>query len=109
MTSLRAAWDAVADQWVAWARTPDHDSYWRFHREAFLALVPPPGVLSVDIGCGEGRVSRDLRTLGHRVVSLDGSPAMARAARTHPDVSHALVGDAAALPLRSCAADVAVA
>ena len=110
MTSLRAAWDTVAEQWIAWARTPGHDSYWRFHRDAFLALVPPPGALTVDIGCGEGRVSRDLLALGHRVVSLDGSPAMARAAHTHPDGSKAsCVADAAALPLRAGVADVAIA
>ena len=28
---LRAAWDEQAANWIAWARTPDHDSYWRFH------------------------------------------------------------------------------
>src|SRR5947207_15458226 len=95
---LQAAWEQHAADFLAWARKPGHDSYWRFHRDTFLALVPAPGALTVDIGCGEGRVSRDLRALGHRVVSLDGSPAMARAAHTHDGGgAPVLVADAAAL------------
>jgi hypothetical protein len=34
--TLRDAWEAEARNWIAWARTPDHDSYWQFHRDAFL-------------------------------------------------------------------------
>src|SRR5271165_3621610 len=37
---MRNAWDLHADEWISWARAPGHDSYWRFHREAFLPLVP---------------------------------------------------------------------
>jgi hypothetical protein len=36
--TLRDAWEAEAGNWLAWARTPGHDSYWRFHRERFLHL-----------------------------------------------------------------------
>jgi 2-polyprenyl-3-methyl-5-hydroxy-6-metoxy-1,4-benzoquinol methylase len=78
MGSLGEAWEAEAEAWVAWAREPDHDSYWRFHRDAFLGIVPPPGRLTLDVGCGEGRLARDLALLGHRVVALDRSPTMAR-------------------------------
>ena len=39
---LRAAWEHHAAEFVAWARTPDHDSYPQFHRELFLPMVPPP-------------------------------------------------------------------
>ena len=38
--SLRDAWDAQAEQWAVWARAPGHDSYWRFHRDRFLELLP---------------------------------------------------------------------
>jgi SAM-dependent methyltransferase len=97
-------------QWIAWARAPGHDSYWRFHRDAFLPLVPPPGRLTVDIGCGEGRVGRDLARLGHHVVGIDGSPAMAAAASSHPECGGPVaIGDASALPLVESCADCAIA
>jgi SAM-dependent methyltransferase len=107
---LRDAWEDNAEAWISWARTPGHDSYWRFHRDAFLPLVPPPGRLTLDIGCGEGRVSRDLARLGHTVIGVDGSPVMASSASTHADASGpVLVGDAAALPLPDAVADCVVA
>jgi len=107
---LRDAWDSHAEQWIAWARTPGHDSYWRFHRDAFLPLVPAPGRLTLDVGCGEGRVGRDLGRLGHRVVGIDASPAMTAAAAAHPGTAGPTVlADAAALPIASASADCVVA
>jgi SAM-dependent methyltransferase len=107
---LRNAWNQNAQAWISWARKPGHDSYWRFHRDAFLPLVPPPGRLTLDVGCGEGRVSRDLGRLGHRVIGIDGSPVMAAAADAHPDSGGpVLVGDAATLPVADGAADCVVA
>jgi SAM-dependent methyltransferase len=108
--SLRNAWEQAAPEWITWARTPGHDSYWRFHRAALFALLPPPAGVTLDIGCGEGRVSRDLAALGHHVVSLDGSLSMAGAAATHPDAGRSvLVADAARLPFRDASATLAVA
>ena len=107
---LRDAWDTHANDWIIWARTPGHDSYWRFHRHAFLPLVPSPGRLTIDLGCGEGRVGRDLGRLGHRVLGIDGSPAMTMAAAAHPEAGGPVVlGDAAALPLAGAVADCVVA
>jgi len=107
---LRDAWEGHAEAWISWARAPGHDSYWRFHRDAFLPLVPPPGRLTVDIGCGEGRVGRDLSRLGHRVVGIDASKTLARAAHRHPERDGPVaVADAAALPLPDAVADCAVA
>jgi SAM-dependent methyltransferase len=108
--SLAEAWDLHAQEWIAWARAPGFDSYEKFHRDLFLPLVPPPGRLTVDVGCGEGRVSRDLRALGHRVLAADLSPSMARAAATHPGQPvPAVVADATGLPLATGRADCAVA
>ena len=107
---MRDAWDVHADEWISWARAPGHDSYWRFHREAFLPLVPPPGRLAMDIGCGEGRLTRDLSRLGHRVLGIDASPAMVTAAASVPGAAgQVAAGDAAALPVADAAADCAVA
>ena len=107
--SLRDAWDTHAEDWIRWARAPGHDSYWRFHARRFLELVPAPGALTLDIGGGEGRVGRDLGRRGHRVVEVDGSPAMAHAAATHDEPVTVVVGDAARLPVRDGSADLAVA
>ena len=79
--TLRNAWEENAPDWVRWAREPGHDSYWRFHRERFLALLPEPGRLTLDVGCGEGRVTRDLRELGHNAVGVDSSETMLAAGR----------------------------
>jgi SAM-dependent methyltransferase len=107
---LRDAWKTYADEWISWARTPGHDTYWRFHRDAFLPLVPPPGRLTLDVGCGEGRLGRDLARIGHRVVGVDASATMISAAVTHADAGGpAVVADAAALPMPGAVADCAVA
>ena len=38
--NLRERWEAHANEWIAWARAVGHDSYWRFHRDQFLQIVP---------------------------------------------------------------------
>ena len=84
----------------------------RYNLPAFVELLPAPNGLTVEVGCGEGRVGRALSDLGHRVIGVDGSPLLA---------SHALggisgvgsfpaaVADAAALPLVEGCADLVVA
>jgi 2-polyprenyl-3-methyl-5-hydroxy-6-metoxy-1,4-benzoquinol methylase len=66
--NLRDRWEEQANNWIDWARTPGHDSYWQYHRDQFLQLLPPPQQLTIDIGCGEGRLTRHLKALGHAVV-----------------------------------------
>lgn len=107
--SLRDLWEAHATQWIPWARTPGHDSYWRFHRDAFLTLLPPPGQLTVDAGCGEGRLTRDLQARGHRTVGVEPSPTLLAAAREADPAGDYREGAAEALPLGDGAADLVVA
>lgn len=107
--SLRDAWESVASEWTAWARKPGHDSYWRFHRAAFFELLPAPGRLTLDIGCGEGRVARDLQALGHRVIALDSSPTLVDLARAADPSMTVLLADAADLPFDDGSVDLAVA
>jgi SAM-dependent methyltransferase len=106
---LLAVWEDNAPGAIAWFRAPDHDSYWLYHREQFFDLLPPPGRLTLDIGCGEGRLSRDLKARGHTVVGLDGSPSMVAAAREADPEIEVVLGDAAALPFADGSADLAIA
>jgi SAM-dependent methyltransferase len=106
---LRDAWERNAADWVLWARTPGHDSYWRFHRDAFLELLPPSGRLTLDIGCGEGRLARDLQAAGHRTIGVDTSPTLVEAARAADPEGEYVLADAASLPFPDGHADLAVA
>jgi SAM-dependent methyltransferase len=95
---LRDAWEKEARNWVAWARKPGHDSYWRFHRDRFLELVPPPAGPALDAGCGEGRLPRDLKARGYDVVGVDASPTLVEHAREADPGGDYRVADAAHVP-----------
>jgi SAM-dependent methyltransferase len=101
-------WEDQAGNWLAWARRPGHDAYWHY-RDAFFPLVPPPGRRTLEVGCGEGRVARDLTARGHRVVGVDDSPMLLQpAAQAHPEGRY-VRADAAALPFRDTEFDLVVA
>jgi SAM-dependent methyltransferase len=108
--TLRRAWEENAARWAAWARAPGHDTYWDFHARRFLELVPQAGRATIDVGCGEGRLGRDLAALGHRVVALDASPTLIGLAAAHDEHPlTAVLADAALLPFCNGAADLVVA
>jgi SAM-dependent methyltransferase len=109
VSELRQAWEENAEAWIAWARAPGHDSYWRFHRDLFLELVPPPSGRTLDVGCGEGRLARDLTALGHDVVAVDSSPTMLAAAREAAPEMDLHLADAAALPFADASFGLVVA
>ena len=92
---LQQAWEENAAAWVEWASSAGHDSYWRFHRDLFLELVPAPSGRTLDVGCGEGRLARDLAALGHEVVGVDASPSMLAAARGAAPEMELHIADAA--------------
>lgn len=103
----REHWEKNAADWAAWATTPDFDSYWSYS-PSFFALVPPPGKRTLEVACGEGRVSRDLNARGHHVVAVDASPTLIRKAReTDPSIDYVRC-DAAALPFEDGAFDAVV-
>ena len=106
---FRESWEAQAERWIKWARTPGHDSYWRYHRDQFIRLLPPPGKQTVDVGCGEGRLTRHLKELGHVVVGIDASPSLVAAAREADPSMDILLADATSIPLEDKCADLAVA
>lgn len=102
-------WDTEADSWVQWARTPDFDAYWYFRDTFFDAVLPAPGTRTLEIGCGEGRVTRDLLTRGHHVVAVDSSEPLLQYAVESDSVGGYAVADGAVLPLREACFDVVVA
>jgi SAM-dependent methyltransferase len=106
--SLREAWDRQGPTWTRWARTPGHDSFSQFHGERFFSLLPAPGRLTVDIGAGEGRVSRALRPRGYNIFEVEGSEYLARA-NAELTEGRVVRADAARLPLRDRVADLAIA
>jgi ubiquinone/menaquinone biosynthesis C-methylase UbiE len=106
--SLSEAWKQESQRWAEWARKPGHDSYWRFHRDQFLELLPSPGVLTVDVGCGEGRLVRDLNSHGHKLVGIDiADHSIALAREADPDGDYR-VADARKMPLADGCADLVV-
>ena len=93
----REHWEKQASNWAAWARAPDFDAYWKY-APAFFELVPAPHGLALEVGCGEGRVSRDLAKRGHRVVSVDATQELIKLARDADRTTTYMRCDAAALP-----------
>jgi ubiquinone/menaquinone biosynthesis C-methylase UbiE len=95
-----------AQSWIALARRRD-DAYW-FYRDAFFELVPEAGARTVEIGCGEGRVIRDLAARGHRAVGVDSSPSLVEAAREVDPGGEYVLADATSLPFEDESFDLAV-
>lgn len=86
-----------------------HDVYEHFHRDALFRLLPEPGIATLDVGCGEGRVARDLTAADHRVVGVDRSPTLAAAAGHHAHPTAVVLGDASELAIGDACVDLVVA
>ncbi len=107
--SITDAWEEQAEGWIRWARTPGLDDYFeQYNFPSFLQLLPAPGRRTVDLGCGEGRVSRALRDLGHHVVGVEPSRTLARAAHDADPAIPLARGRGDATPLVSGCADLLV-
>jgi SAM-dependent methyltransferase len=109
--SLAEAWEGHAQEWIAWARSSRYDGFWDGTWPALRELLPEPGTgLVIDVGCGEGRASRELRELGYRVVvGVERSPTLAGAAVAACPATPVLLADAAAMPFADRSADLVVA
>ncbi|MGH2833862.1 MAG: class I SAM-dependent methyltransferase [Solirubrobacteraceae bacterium] len=96
---MQSAWDANATDWVRWARSQELDhAFWRMNLPALIALLPPPAGLTLDVGCGEGRVARTLKGLGYNVVGVDSSPTLIAAALQADPGFDAQLANAADMP-----------
>jgi SAM-dependent methyltransferase len=102
-----AHWRDAAEQWIAWARAPGHDAFWAY-AEAFAAFVGPDGGDALDIGCGEGRVSRRLGQAGWRMTAVDPVERLIAAARGAASADAYAVASAGALPFAEGSFDLCV-
>src|ERR1700750_1611843 len=66
----RKHWAEHAHEWIAWARQPNHDAFWAY-RDALVAFIGRGEGKALDVGCGEGRVSRELTRCGYQVFAID--------------------------------------
>jgi SAM-dependent methyltransferase len=104
----RQHWSRVAADWVAWARAPDHDAFWAY-RAALAAFIGPGHGAALDMGCGEGRVARELRTLGYQVTAADPVDALVAAAAEAESARAYVLADATELPFQDGTFDLVVA
>jgi SAM-dependent methyltransferase len=102
-------WDREADNWVRWARTAGHDAYWQYRGAFFEVIVPAPGRRTVEVGCGEGRVARDLQERGHLVVSVDRSLKLLGYAKAADREGTYVQANGSRLPMSDASCDLVVA
>jgi SAM-dependent methyltransferase len=108
--TLREAWRGESNNWIRYARTPQHDRYYfLFNLPRFLELLPPPGSLTIDVGCGEGRLGRELEQRGHTMLGVDYSEPAVRALAGSGLGAAGVVGDAGHLPFSTARADLVTA
>jgi len=101
---------AEFDSWAAEGRDKGmEERHWHTAKHALARMPVESGDTILDLGCGSGyagRALKDTKDAG-RVYGLDGSPAMARNARSYtddPDVGY-LVGDFDSLPFGTDSVD----
>jgi ubiquinone/menaquinone biosynthesis C-methylase UbiE len=102
-------WDEETANWLRWARAPGFDAYWYYRDAFFESILPTTGRCTLEIGCGEGRVARDLAERGHQVTALDSASGLVQHARQADGESLYLVGEGAWLPVRDGCFDLVVA
>ena len=86
-----------AEEWIAWARSPGRDAFWMYRR-AFARFVGSGTGNALEVGCGEGRISRELRSLGYRVTATDAVAALVEASRQANSADEYAIADGKDLP-----------
>lgn len=101
-------WSDVASEWIEWARAPDHDAFWAF-RPALREFLGDGAGDALEVGCGEGRVSRLLKECGYRVTATDPVGAFVDAARQAGSADRYEVAPATTLPFEAASFDFVMA
>ena len=105
---VSAAWETIAAEWAAHVRSGG-DAPYAWNAPAFFELLPPPKSLTVDVGCGEGRTTRELRSRGYSAVGVDSAPTLVRLAEEADAGGEYVVADASKLPFEDGAVTLVVA
>lgn len=98
---MDATWDSIADWYTALVR--DGSPMHQFARDILLASLPNnlTSLQILDIGCGEGLITRALAARGAAAVGIDPTPALIDHARSaeqdHPFGSRYRIDDATTL------------
>jgi SAM-dependent methyltransferase len=101
-------WSRNAAEWIVWSRTPNHDAFWAY-RSSLLTFIGQGEGEALDVGCGEGRVSRVLKECGYRVTATDPVEAFIAAAEQAGSADDYKVATAANLPFADNTFDLAIA
>jgi SAM-dependent methyltransferase len=101
-------WSRVSSKWIEWARAPNHDAFWAY-REALLAFVGRGEGEALDVGCGEGRVSRELKACGYRVTASDPVRELVNAAREAQSADDYAIASGTDLPFEDARFDLVMA
>jgi SAM-dependent methyltransferase len=101
-------WSRIATEWMAWARAANHDAFWAY-RASLISFIGHGTGYSLDVGCGEERVSRVLKECGYRVVAIDPVEKLISAAEQAGSADAYGIAAAADLPVENCSFDLAVA
>ena len=104
----RKHWSRVAKEWLAWARKPNHDAFWAY-LDALVAFIGRGDGEALDVGCGEGRVSRTLTDCGYRVTASDPVHELVAAAAQYRSARDHVVAAATALPFGDARFDLVMA
>lgn len=104
----RAHWTKAANEWIAWARKPGHDAFWAY-KDHLINYIGEGCGQALEVGCGEGRVSRVLKHCGYEVTSTDPVAELVKAAQNSDSAHHYAVCAADDLPFPSLSFDLVVA
>lgn len=80
--SPEQSWNELAPEWKQWAYVSGNDHYfYEYNWPQFQNLLPAELGTVLDIGCGEGRSSRELAKLGAEVIGVEQSATLAEYAK----------------------------
>ena len=101
-------WSQVAEEWLAWARKPNHAAFWAY-RASLATFIGRGNGRALDVGCGEGRISRELTACGFQVTAVDPVSQFVGAAIEAQSARNYAVASATELPFENAQFDLVVA